>query len=75
MPEDKRFTVRSIRILVEDQEDVQAAANRLGDSIDTTSKWYRSNVTRVKALLSDSKYKFLLIQDNSSKFCVIQSDN
>ena len=56
MPEDKRFTVRSIRNLVGDQEDVQTASKRLGHaSTDTTNKHYRSNVTKVMPLLSYEK--------------------
>ena len=54
MPEDKQFAERSIRNYVGHQGDEQGASEILGDSIETTRKHYRSNVTKVKPLSSSS---------------------
>jgi len=56
MPEDKQFAERSIRNWVGDQGDLQTASERLGHaSTNTTNKHYRSNVTKVMPLSSNSK--------------------
>tara|TARA_B100001123_G_C15191133_1_gene979423 strand:- start:137 stop:1183 length:1047 start_codon:yes stop_codon:yes gene_type:complete len=53
LPEEKRFTERSLRNLVGSAGDLQTASDRLGHaSTATTKKYYRSKITKVTPLSS-----------------------
>ena len=53
LPENKRFAGKSLRNLVNSQDDLLTASERLGHaSSDTTKKFYRDNVTKVTPLSS-----------------------